>query len=269
MTQLSADEVISLHGVSRRFGSQAVLRDVSFGVRKNSTHVIIGESGCGKSVTLKVMMALLQPTSGRIDWFGRPVSQRSPEELIADRLRLGFLFQNAALFDSMSVFDNVAFGLRQNTALTAAEVHGRVVDHLGEVGLPSSVCSKMPSELSGGMRKRVGLARALVLEPDVMFYDEPTTGLDPIMSDVINELIIRVRERRPVTSVVVTHDMNTVRRVADQITMLYPLALLEQGESQVVFEGDVSQLFSSTDDRIASFVRGDATSRIEQFLAAA
>ena len=153
--------------------------------------------------------------------------------------------------------------------LSQAETRDRVIERLREVGLPESTAPKMPSELSGGMRKRVGLARALVLEPDVMFYDEPTTGLDPIMSDVINELILRVRERREVTSVVVTHDMNTVRRVADAVTMLYPRALLRDDESQVLFEGSAAGLFAATEEKIAAFVRGDAGSRIEQMLAAA
>ena len=255
--------------MSRFFGPQRVLQDVSFGIGRGHTHVIIGESGCGKSVTLKLMMALMEPTAGDVHWFGRPLRSRSTSEVDRERLRFGFLFQNAALFDSMTVFDNVAFGLRQNMDLPDREIHDRVLDRLQEVGLPAATAPKMPSELSGGMRKRVGLARALALEPDVMFYDEPTTGLDPIMSDVINELILRVRERSNVTSVVVTHDMNTVRRVATAVTMLYPRALLSDNESQVIFEGGVDELFGSTDERIGAFVRGEASSRIDQFLAAA
>ncbi len=263
------DEVIRFHSVTRVFGEQTVLKDLSFGIPSGRTHVIIGESGCGKSVTLKLMMALMQPTNGQIDWFGTPLHSRSTKQVDRDRLRFGFLFQNAALFDSMPVFENVAFGLRQNTPFKQNEIHDRVIASLQEVGLPAATAPKMPSELSGGMRKRVGLARALVLEPDVMFYDEPTTGLDPIMSDVINELIIRVRERSNVTSVVVTHDMNTVKRVADGVTMLYPRTMLQDHESQVVFEGNVEQLFDADDERIRSFVRGEAGSRIEQMLAAA
>ena len=263
------DEVIRFHSVTRVFGEQTVLKDLSFGIPSGRTHVIIGESGCGKSVTLKLMMALMQPTNGQIDWFGTLLHSRSTKQVDRDRLRFGFLFQNAALFDSMPVFENVAFGLRQNTPFKQNEIHDRVIASLQEVGLPAATAPKMPSELSGGMRKRVGLARALVLEPDVMFYDEPTTGLDPIMSDVINELIIRVRERSNVTSVVVTHDMNTVKRVADGVTMLYPRTMLQDHESQVVFEGNVEQLFDADDERIRSFVRGEAGSRIEQMLAAA
>ncbi|MFK7819841.1 MAG: ABC transporter ATP-binding protein [Planctomycetaceae bacterium] len=263
------DEVLRLDSVSRSFGSQVVLKDVSFRIRRGDTHAVIGESGCGKSVTLKLMMALMEPTGGEVNWFGRPLSQRSEAEIDTERLRFGFLFQNAALFDSMTVFDNVAFGLKQNLNLSKDEMYERVIERLQEVGLPAMNAPKMPSELSGGMRKRVALARALVLEPDVMFYDEPTTGLDPIMSDVINELILRVRERREVTSVVVTHDMNTVRRVANAVTMLYPRALLRDADSQVIFDGDVDGLFQSGEERIASFVRGDAGSRIAQMLSAA
>jgi len=265
----AAEDVIRLHRVTRCFGTQTVLKDVSFGIQRGSTHVIIGESGCGKSVTLKLMMALMEPTSGQIDWFGQSLQSRSSDQIARERLRFGFLFQNAALFDSLTVFENVAFGLRQNTDLRLKEIQHRVVARLHEVGLPPAVCPKMPSELSGGMRKRVALARALVLEPQVMFYDEPTTGLDPIMSDVINELVLRVSHQRDVTSVVVTHDMNTVRRVADRVTMLYPRALLSPDEPQVQFEGNVHELFSATDERVSSFVRGEAGSRIEQMLAAA
>jgi phospholipid/cholesterol/gamma-HCH transport system ATP-binding protein len=265
----SRDEVLRLDAVSRSFGSQVVLKDISFSIRRGDTHAVIGESGCGKSVTLKLMMALMEPTAGEVHWFGQPLSQRSEKQIDSERLRFGFLFQNAALFDSMTVFDNVAFGLRQNMNLPDSDVHDRVIERLQEVGLPAITAPKMPSELSGGMRKRVALARALVLEPDVMFYDEPTTGLDPIMSDVINELILRVRERREVTSVVVTHDMNTVRRVANAVTMLYPRALLNDEDSQVIFDGDVNGLFQSDEERIASFVCGDAGSRIAQMLSAA
>src|SRR4030095_7477356 len=142
------------------------------------------------------------------------------------RLRVGFLFQQAALFDSLNVFDNVAFGLRAKGGLGEAEVSARVRSRLAEVGLSPAVEEKMPAELSGGMRKRVGLARALALDPDVMLYDEPTTGLDPIMTDVINELILRTRARRPVTSVIVTHEMRTVRKCASRVVMLYPRARL-------------------------------------------
>jgi len=183
-------------------------------------------------------------------------------ELGALRLRIGFLFQAAALFDSLSVFDNVAFGLRASLRLKEDEVRERVSKRLREVGLHTNIEAKMPAELSGGMRKRVGLARALALDPEVMLYDEPTTGLDPIMSDVINELIVQTRKSRPITSVVVTHDMKTALKVSDRIVMLYPLARLGPGDSQILFDGSPDQLANSDDPRVQQFIQGEAGDRI-------
>ena len=202
--------VIELANVTQRFGSQLVLRDISLIVEEGETLVIIGESGCGKSVTLKLMMALLDASAGRISWRGRSVAGMTERQLAKERLSYGFLFQGAALFDSMSVSENVAFGLRQNTDLSETKIREIVRDRLREVGLREGVCDRKPADLSGGMKKRVALARSLALEPEVMFYDEPTTGLDPVMSDVINELILRTKARGRVTSIVVTHDMRTV-----------------------------------------------------------
>jgi phospholipid/cholesterol/gamma-HCH transport system ATP-binding protein len=164
----------------------------------------------------------------------------------------------------MSVFDNVAFPLRQSDPVDEQQVTDRVLQHLAEVGLPRDVTRKRPAELSGGMRKRVGLARALILRPEVVVYDEPTTGLDPIMSDVINELILDTRRRYPVTSVVVTHDMNTARKVADRVLMFYPRARLGEGESQVLFDGPPSDLEHAEDRRVRQFVRGEAGERINE-----
>jgi phospholipid/cholesterol/gamma-HCH transport system ATP-binding protein len=256
--------VITFDAVTRRFGSQEILRDLSLDVRRGETLVIIGESGCGKSVTLKLMMSLLPPTTGRVLWGGRAIDDMPEAERRRERLRFGFLFQSAALFDSLNVFENVAFGLRQNTGLDEDEIRGVVVDRLRDVGLAEGVQRKKPAELSGGMRKRVGLARALALSPEVMFYDEPTTGLDPITSAVIDELILGTRERHGVTSVVVTHDMRTVQRVADRVVMLYPRARLDDHESQVIFEGTADEAFESPDPRIAHFVRGEAGARLQE-----
>ena len=256
--------VIELRRVSRDFGTQKVLRDVSLSVQRGETLVLIGESGCGKSVTMKLMMALIDPSAGEVLWNGKPVKDRSEQERVRDRLRIGYLFQGAALFDSMTIYENVAFGLRQNTELSEADVKDIVCNRLKEVGLPESVAPKKPAELSGGMKKRVGLARALALAPDVMLYDEPTTGLDPIMSDVINELILRVREQRPVTSVVVTHEMRTVQKVADRIVMFYPLSRLPRDAAQIVFEGTAEEAFSTPDPKVAQFVRGEAGERLEE-----
>lgn len=256
--------VIELRRVSRDFGAHKVLRDVSLSVQPGETLVLIGESGCGKSVTMKLMMALIDPSRGDVTWHGRPVKSRSEQRLNHDRLKFGYLFQGAALFDSLSIFENVAFGLRQNTILAEEDIRDIVLNRLREVGLPESVARKKPAELSGGMKKRVGLARALALAPDVMLYDEPTTGLDPIMSDVINELILRVRSQRPVTSIIVTHDMRTVQKVADRIVMFYPVSRLPLDAPQIVFEGTAEEAFTTLDPKVAQFVRGEAGERLEE-----
>ncbi|MAX41016.1 ATP-binding cassette domain-containing protein [Gimesia sp.] len=266
MNERTADNeyVIELRNVSRQFGTQQVLRDVSFGVRRGETLVVIGESGCGKSVTMKMIMNLLQPSEGDILWNGRSIADRSARELHRDRLRIGYLFQGAALFDSLSVYENVAFGLKQNTRLKTEDIDQIVVERLREVGLSESISQKKPAQLSGGMKKRVGLARALAMTPEVMLYDEPTTGLDPVMTDVINELILQTRASRPVTSIVVTHDMSTVKKVADRIIMLYPLARLNATEEQIVFEGTAEEAFQSESPRVHQFVHGEAGDRIRE-----
>ncbi|MDA1015261.1 MAG: ATP-binding cassette domain-containing protein [Planctomycetota bacterium] len=264
MTSSLGEVLIEFRAISRSFGEQSVLRDVSFSVRRGETLVLIGESGCGKSVSLKLMMALMEPTSGRILWDGQDAWSLNEQERNRQRLRFGYLFQGAALFDSLNIFDNVAFGLRQNTDLPHSQIQDIVFERLQEVGLRKNVCRQKPAELSGGMKKRVGLARALAMSPDIMFYDEPTTGLDPIMTDVINELIVQTRVRRPVTSVVVTHEMRTVEKVADNVIMLYPLARLEPDESQVVFSGTRAEAFQSNNPRVSQFIRGEAGDRMDE-----
>jgi phospholipid/cholesterol/gamma-HCH transport system ATP-binding protein len=262
---MSTDEpapLIRLDQVGIRFGSQRVLEGIDLSVHKGETRVVIGESGCGKTVLLKLMIGLLRPTGGRVSFDGKDLAGLSDRELTRLRLRFGYLFQGAALFDSLSVFDNVALGLRQQHRFPEAEVRERVRQRLQEVGLPDNVEAKKPAELSGGMKKRVGLARALAVDPEVLLYDEPTTGLDPIMSDVINELILQTRRQHHVTSVVVTHDMKTVWKVADRITMLYPLARLGPGASQVLFDGGPEELRRCPDARVQQFVEGQAQDRL-------
>ncbi len=195
---------------------------------------------------------------------GRVLTDLNERELTRQRLRFGFLFQGAALFDSLNVYENVAFGLRMHRQLPEAEIGLRVRQRLQEVGLPSGVEHKKPAELSGGMRKRVGLARALILDPEVMLYDEPTTGLDPIMTDVINELILQTRRRHPITSIVITHDMKTVTKVADRIVMFYPLPRLKPGEGQVLFDGTPAELQMCPDPRVRQFVEGEARERLNE-----
>jgi phospholipid/cholesterol/gamma-HCH transport system ATP-binding protein len=260
----AAHPLIETRNVSIVFGNQVVLSDISVVIDRGQTVAIIGESGCGKTVFMKALVGLIKPTEGTIVFDGRVLSEMSEADLTATRRRFGFVFQNAALFDSMSVFDNVAFPLRQSKAVDESEVSQKVMQHLGEVGLPRDVTRKRPAELSGGMRKRVGLARALILRPEVVVYDEPTTGLDPIMSDVINELILDTRRRYPVTSVVVTHDMHTARKVADRVLMLYPRRRLNEGEPQVLFDGPPSDLEHADDRRVRQFVRGEAGERLNE-----
>ncbi|MCH2212392.1 MAG: ATP-binding cassette domain-containing protein [Fuerstiella sp.] len=249
---------IRLENVSCWFESQEVLRNLCISVHRGESLAIIGESGCGKSVTMKVMMQLLTSNSGRVLWFERDVNHLSSRDRQATRLQFGYLFQGAALFDSLNIFENVAFGLRENTSLTDDEIQDTVLQRLDDVGLNRDVTKKRPAELSGGMQKRVGLARALALDPQVMFYDEPTTGLDPLTSRRIDDLIDSVREHHSMSSVVVTHDMRTVERVADRVIMLAPCHRLQTAESQILFEGSVEELFRTTDPNISEFVHGSA-----------
>ncbi|MCI0638847.1 MAG: ATP-binding cassette domain-containing protein [Gemmataceae bacterium] len=287
MNASTTTSLISLRDVSLAFGPHRVLEHISLDIPRGQTLAIIGESGCGKTVLLKLLIGLLQPSAGQVIFDGQNLAELGDRELTRQRLRFGFLFQGAALFDSLSVFDNVAFGLRQQEKLGPKEIEAAVRQRLEEVGLPvggrslkaaatsdpdpagavaagfslrpsEGVEHKKPAELSGGMKKRVGLARALALDPEVILYDEPTTGLDPIMSDVINELILQTRRKHPVTSVVVTHDMKTALKVADRIVMLYPLSRLRPGERQILFDGAPQEVSACLDPRVQQFLRGEA-----------
>ncbi|MGA2616936.1 MAG: ATP-binding cassette domain-containing protein [Thermoguttaceae bacterium] len=263
----SAEPLIRIEGLDVEFGPHVVLRDICLSIARGETLAIIGESGCGKTVLLKAAIGLLRPARGKVFFDGRDLAALGDRELTRERARLGFLFQQAALFDSMTIADNVGFPLRQHSRKSRQEIREIVVARLAEVGLPESVMDKKPAELSGGMRKRVGLARALALEPEVVLYDEPTTGLDPIMSDVINELILSARRQHPVTSVLVTHDMRTARKVAERVVMLYPLPRLHPGEPQVIFDGRSAELDRAADRRVSQFVRGEAGERLMELRA--
>jgi phospholipid/cholesterol/gamma-HCH transport system ATP-binding protein len=256
--------LLAVEGVSMAFGGHGVLHAIDFDVPRGQTLAVIGESGCGKTVLLKLLIGLLRPTRGRVTFDGKVLADLPERELTRQRLRFGFLFQGAALFDSLTVFENVAFGLRELRRHKEAEIRERVQQRLQEVGLPPGVETKKPAELSGGMKKRVGLARALALDPEVMLYDEPTTGLDPIMSDVINELILQTRRAHPVTSVVVTHDLKTVLKVADRVLMLYPLGRLQPHESQILFDGPPDALRYCPEPRVRQFVEGEAGERLRE-----
>jgi phospholipid/cholesterol/gamma-HCH transport system ATP-binding protein len=260
----AGEPLIRIDQLSVGFGRHAVLRDISLTVPRGQTLAVIGESGCGKTVFLKMIIGLLRPTHGSVCFDGEDLAALGHRGLARLRTRFGFVFQQAALFDSMTIAQNVAFPLRQHTARSREEIRQAVVSRLAEVGLTETVMERKPAELSGGMRKRVGLARALALEPEAILYDEPTTGLDPIMSDVINELILSTRRQHPVTSVVVTHDMSTARKVADRIVMLYPLSRLAAGEPQILFDGPPHLLDQAGDRRVRQFVRGEAGQRLKE-----
>lgn len=254
--------ILEVERLTMRFKDVTVLRDIDIRLRRGETLAVIGESGCGKTVLLKTLIGLLWPTSGRVAFDGKPLFEMSESELSQQRTRYGFVFQQAALFDSMSVAENVAFPLRQHTNRPDAEIMETVVRLLGEVGLPDLVLEKKPAELSGGMRKRVGFARALAMDPELMLYDEPTTGLDPIMSDVINELIVNTRKRHNVSGIIVTHDMKSAKKVADRIIMLYPVARLRPDEPQIVYEGPAEEIDFSQDHRVTQFIHGEAGERL-------
>jgi len=256
------DALVEVKKLSVNFGSQSVLRDIELSIPPGQTLVLLGESGCGKTVLMKSIIGLVEPTLGAVYFDDQDINRLSDRRLSQLRLRFGFVFQNAALFDSMTIGQNVAFPLRQHGRFSSDQIREMVLSRLSEVGLPDSVVFKKPAELSGGMRKRVGLARALIMNPELIMYDEPTTGLDPIMSDVINELIIRTRRRNPVTSIVVTHDMNTARKVADRVVMLMPRHRLQGNEPQMIFDGTVPELDACRDRRVQQFINGEAGERL-------
>jgi phospholipid/cholesterol/gamma-HCH transport system ATP-binding protein len=242
--------LIEFRKVSKRFGRQVVLDRIDLKVREGESLVIIGASGSGKSVMLKHMVVLLQPDEGEVYFDKTRIDPMPERKLAVIREQFGFLFQMGALFDSMNVEENVAFPVVQHTDKPKEEISRIVDEKLRMVGLPE-VRKKMPAELSGGQRKRVALARAIALNPRVILYDEPTTGLDPIRSDVINELILRLQKELKVTSVVVTHDMHSAFKIADRIVML--------NDAHLIFDGTPQQIRESNDPIVHRFVLGEAS----------
>jgi phospholipid/cholesterol/gamma-HCH transport system ATP-binding protein len=228
------EPLIRIRGLTRRFGDNEVLRGVDLDVRKGTTVVILGASGSGKSVLMKHIIGLLRPDAGSVTVDGEDLCAASDRDLDRIRRKFGMVFQMAALFDSMTVLDNVAFPLREHRkGLAEAEVRRIVAEKLRVVGL-TGIEGKFPAELSGGMRKRVGLARAIVLDPMIVLYDEPTTGLDPITTDYVDEMILAAKRQLGVTSVVISHDIASAFKVADELAVLYKGVIVESGPPEVV-----------------------------------
>ena len=248
-----ADPFIRFQGVTKAFNGRAVLAGLDLEVARGETLVIIGRSGGGKSVLLKHLIGLLRPDAGAILVDGRDIVPLAEEAMATVRARFGMVFQGAALFDSLTVEENVGFALRRQ-GRSEREVRRIVEERLADVGLPGAGPRK-PAELSGGMRKRVGLARALAVNPEAVLYDEPTTGLDPVMADAINDLIVETRERLGVTAIVVTHDMTSAYKVGHRIAMLY--------EGRVRATGTPAEIRASTDPVVAQFIAGRAAGPID------
>lgn len=239
--------MIEAQDLGKSFGDHSVLKGVNLKIERGESVVIIGRSGGGKSVLLKHLVGLLSPDAGRVLIEGQDISHLDERQLITVRSKFGMLFQGAALFDSMNVLENVGFAFRRHKEMTEAEIRKKVGEALEMVDL-RGIEQKRPSELSGGMRKRVGLARAIVYKPEIVLYDEPTTGLDPVVADSIDQLIIRVRDRLKSTTVVVTHDMRSARRVGHRILMLH--------DRHIHAAGTPDEIFSSTDPIVTKFVEG-------------
>ena len=244
--EVSPQNIINVKGLYMSFGeNNEVLKGINFQVKKGENLVVLGKSGSGKSVMIKCLVGLDKADKGELYVLGKDIAKLTYEQLNSIRLRIGFLFQNAALYDSMSVRENLVFPLKRHSKnITTNEIDKAVMDTLKDVGLEEAI-DKMPSELSGGMRKRVGLARTLILKPEIILYDEPTTGLDPITSKEISELILSIQKKNKTTSVIITHDLACARLTADRIIILR--------DGVVFMEGSYEQLEQSKDEWVNSF----------------
>jgi len=242
--------MINISNISKSFDDRVIIEDISFSIKKGDKIAIIGQSGVGKSVLLKSIIGLLNPDKGEIFIDEQNINKISFRKLQNLRSKFGMVFQFGALFDSMTVGENIGLALQKLTNCDKLEISDKITVSLKEVNMEGTE-GKMPSELSGGMKKRVGIARAIALNPKYMFYDEPTTGLDPIMTDSINRLINNFHKKGEVTSIVVTHEMKTVRDVSERVLMLH--------DGKIQFNGSTEDLFSSRDPIVMAFLNGDST----------
>lgn len=242
------EPVIELKNVYKSFGSKFVLRDFDLTIYKGQSVVMLGQSGMGKSVSIRLMLGLMDVDSGSIKINGKEITNYSEEEMYKNNREIGMLFQNGALFDSMTVWENVAFSLLNVDKMKPEIARKIAIEKLADVGLTPKVANMMPSELSGGMRKRVGLARAIADDPSIIFFDEPTTGLDPIMSDVINNLIVRCVKQLGATALTITHDIKSAKAIADRIVMLY--------DGKVIWDGTPDELDNPKNEYVEHFVKG-------------
>lgn len=248
------DDLIKIQQLHKSFDSQKVLCGVDLNIKRGESLVIIGQSGCGKSVLLKHLMHLLEADEGEIYFDGDDIEKMNHREITALRRRFGMLFQSAALFDSMSVAENVGLGLKESRRYKQSEIDEIVAEKLSLVGL-ADASDKEPAQLSGGMRKRVGLARAIAHSPEVLLYDEPTTGLDPITADMIDNLIVDLYKKLKVTSIVVTHDLKSAFKIADRVVMLY--------NGKIEFDGSPDEVKTTDNKIVQQFITGSATGPIE------
>lgn len=255
---MTSTSMIELTNVKKGFSPKQILNGVDLTVEKGQSLVIIGGSGSGKSVTLKCILGLMNPDSGSIRVDGKETTLQSVSERKKMLRKFGMLFQGAALFDSIPVWENVAFGLIQGNGHNKKDAKEIAIEKLRRVGLMPDVAELSPAELSGGMQKRVGLARAIATEPEVIFFDEPTTGLDPIMADVINDLIVECVQDLGATTLTITHDMASARKIADRIAMLY--------EGKIIWEGDKTDIDTSGNPYVEQFISGSANGPIEMAL---